>query len=58
MCPACATPNPDQTQFCGECGNRLPVTAADEEQRKTVTMLFSDVTGSTQLGEQLELEPR
>jgi class 3 adenylate cyclase/tetratricopeptide (TPR) repeat protein len=55
-CPACGTPNPDTQKFCGECGARLPATGAGEEQRKTVTVLFSDVTGSTALGERLEPE--
>jgi class 3 adenylate cyclase len=30
--------------------------AVDEEQRKPVTVLFCDVTGSTSLGERLEAE--
>jgi class 3 adenylate cyclase/tetratricopeptide (TPR) repeat protein len=34
----------------------LAASAVDHEQRKTVTVLFSDVTGSTALGEQLEPE--
>jgi class 3 adenylate cyclase len=55
-CPACGTANPDTQKFCGECGAKLPTQAAGEEQRKTVTVLFSDVTGSTALGEQLEAE--
>lgn len=55
-CPACATPNPEASKFCAECGARLPASAVDEEQRKTVTVLFSDVSGSTGLGERLEPE--
>jgi class 3 adenylate cyclase/tetratricopeptide (TPR) repeat protein len=55
-CPACATPNQDESKFCAECGARLPVSVADNEQRKTVTILFADVTGSTALGERTEPE--
>ncbi len=55
-CPACATPNQDDSKFCAECGARLPVTAIDNEQRKTVTILFADVAGSTSLGERMEPE--
>jgi class 3 adenylate cyclase/tetratricopeptide (TPR) repeat protein len=55
-CPACGTANPDASKFCAECGGRLPVGSADQEQRKTVTVLFSDVTGSTALGDRLEPE--
>ena len=55
-CPACATPNQDDSKFCAECGARLPVTGIDIEQRKTVTILFADITGSTALGERMEPE--
>jgi class 3 adenylate cyclase/tetratricopeptide (TPR) repeat protein len=55
-CAACATPNQDESKFCAECGARLPVTVVDNEQRKTVTILFADVTGSTSLGERMEPE--
>jgi len=55
-CPGCGTSNPESQKFCGECGARLPADASGEEQRKTVTILFSDVTGSTALGERLEPE--
>jgi class 3 adenylate cyclase len=55
-CPACGTANADTQKFCGECGARLAVPSTSDEQRKTVTVLFADVTGSTQLGEQLDPE--
>ncbi|HET6815831.1 MAG TPA: adenylate/guanylate cyclase domain-containing protein [Mycobacteriales bacterium] len=55
-CPACGTANPDAAKFCAECGVRLAAGTADQEQRKTVTVLFSDVTGSTALGDRLEPE--
>jgi class 3 adenylate cyclase len=43
-------------QFCASCGHRLDVAAPKEEERKLVTMLFADLTGSTALGEQLDPE--
>jgi class 3 adenylate cyclase/tetratricopeptide (TPR) repeat protein len=56
-CPACGTVNASDARFCSSCGSPLetPSTATDEV-RKTVTVLFCDVTGSTELGEQLDPE--
>jgi class 3 adenylate cyclase len=54
-CPTCGEENPARARFCLACGNQLPV-AADEEERRTMTMLFSDVVGSTMLGERLDPE--
>lgn len=43
--------------MCAECGEDLLGPRADPEQvRRTVTVLFADVTGSTALGEQLDPE--
>lgn len=47
--------NPDSARFCSACGAGLAATAA-REVRKTVTVVFADVTGSTALGEQLDPE--
>ena len=56
-CPNCEAHNPEQAKFCLECGGRL---VADEprprEVRKTVTVLFADVIGSTAMGERLDPE--
>ncbi len=54
-CPACGRDNPDGFRFCGFCASPL---ASDDsrEVRKTVTVLFTDVTGSTALGERLDPE--
>src|SRR5438067_5428372 len=42
-------------RFCPECGT--PAEAADgRERRKVVTVLFCDITGSTELGEQTDPE--
>ena len=54
-CPNCGRENADDVRFCGECGTALAV-AEPREVRKTVTVLFADVTGSTALGEQLDPE--
>ena len=43
--------------FCGFCGAALEAAAAPgREVRKTVTVVFSDVTGSTAMGERLDPE--
>jgi predicted ATPase/class 3 adenylate cyclase len=47
---------PDGAKFCPECGGRVAAVEPSVEQRKTVTVLFSDVTGSTGLGERLDPE--
>jgi class 3 adenylate cyclase/tetratricopeptide (TPR) repeat protein len=54
-CSSCGRPNPDDARFCNSCGAELGAAAA-QEVRKTVTVLFADVTGSTALGEQLDPE--
>jgi class 3 adenylate cyclase/tetratricopeptide (TPR) repeat protein len=53
-CPACGKENPEGFQFCGFC--TAPLTGESREQRKTVTVLFCDVTGSTELGESTDPE--
>ena len=53
-CQRCCADNPDGFRFCGSCGAAI---AVDEgEIRKTVTVLFADITGSTALGERLDSE--
>jgi class 3 adenylate cyclase/tetratricopeptide (TPR) repeat protein len=57
-CPSCGHGHPDGARFCPECGAPLtgaPVTPAPES-RRTVTILFSDIVGSTRLGERLDPE--
>ena len=53
-CPSCGKENPEGFQFCGFC--TAPLTGDSREQRKTVTVLFCDVTGSTALGESTDPE--
>jgi len=56
-CPQCGQENPEGFKFCGSCGAVLAAEApAPREVRKTVTVVFSDVTGSTALGERLDPE--
>jgi class 3 adenylate cyclase/tetratricopeptide (TPR) repeat protein len=57
VCAACGLQNPDAARFCLACGVQF---TADEPTgvatRKTVTVLFCDVAGSTHLGESLDPE--
>src|SRR3954451_6080638 len=54
-CPSCGFGNPDGSRFCNACGGPLAAVPT-REVRKTITVLFADVTGSTALGEQLDPE--
>jgi class 3 adenylate cyclase len=51
-CPRCAEENPDRAKFCLNCA--APLTGETREQRKTVTVLFCDLTGSTALAESMD----
>ena len=56
-CAQCGRANPNEARFCNSCG--APLTAEPDvarEVRKTVTVLFCDVVGSTELGERLDPE--
>jgi len=56
-CPACGLELSGRPKFCPECGTRLDLAPASTgESRRVVTVLFSDVTGSTALGERLDPE--
>jgi len=56
LCPACGRENPADSRFCGSCGAALAEAPPARDVRKTVTVVFCDVTGSTALGEQLDPE--
>jgi class 3 adenylate cyclase/tetratricopeptide (TPR) repeat protein len=56
ICPNCGSENPPDSRFCNRCGAVLAAPAPQTEVRKTVTVLFIDVTGSTDLGERLDPE--
>src|ERR1700736_4562404 len=56
-CSACGKELPGEFPFCPFCGAPIPGgRGASREQRKVVTVLFCDVTGSSALGEQLDPE--
>src|SRR5215469_7027880 len=55
-CPACGEENPAKFRLCGYCGAQLARPVAAEEVRKTVTIVFCDLKGSTSLGERLDSE--
>src|SRR6187431_2455849 len=57
VCPACAGENADDARFCSHCGRSLAAgDAGGKAERRLVTMLFADITGSTPLGEALDPE--
>ncbi len=56
ICRACGEENPERFRLCGFCGTPLAPPQAAPEVRKTVTIVFSDLTGSTALGESLDSE--
>jgi class 3 adenylate cyclase/tetratricopeptide (TPR) repeat protein len=56
-CPSCGAENPTGFRFCGSCGAVLAEAQPAREVRKTVTVLFCDVVGSTALGERVDPEP-
>ena len=56
VCTSCGAEIREGARFCDSCGAPQATPAETEEQRKTVTVLFCDVTGSTALGERLDAE--
>jgi class 3 adenylate cyclase len=55
-CASCGHELPEGAKFCLECGASVAPARAPREQRKTVTILFCDVAGSTELGESTDPE--
>ena len=55
-CPSCGAENREGARFCDSCGGALAEAERPREQRKTVTVLFCDVIGSTARAEQLDPE--
>ena len=56
ICPKCGEENPDRFPLCGFCGTKLAPEIVAEEVRKTVSVIFTDLKGSTALGERLDPE--
>src|SRR6516162_7619672 len=55
-CPSCGEENPDRFRLCGYCGSALVAQPPPQEVRKTVTIVFCDLKGSTELGDRLDSE--
>jgi class 3 adenylate cyclase/tetratricopeptide (TPR) repeat protein len=55
-CPTCGSAVAVGARFCANCGTQLGDLSEAAEERKVVSILFADVTGSTSLGEQLDPE--
>ena len=56
VCSSCGGELSDQFRFCGFCGFPLETSALVKDSRKTVTIVFCDLKGSTNLGEVLDSE--
>jgi class 3 adenylate cyclase/tetratricopeptide (TPR) repeat protein len=56
ICAQCGEENPARARFCLACGSPLAASGTGREVRKTVTVVFSDLVGSTPLGERLDPE--
>jgi class 3 adenylate cyclase/tetratricopeptide (TPR) repeat protein len=56
VCPSCGEENPDRFRLCGFCGTQLAPEAPAQDVRKVVSIVFCDLKGSTNLGEQLDSE--
>jgi class 3 adenylate cyclase len=55
VCGSCGAENLDAARFCMSCA--APLAAGEmREQRKTVTIVFCDLVGSTALGESHDAE--
>ena len=53
-CPACGGAIPDGARFCPSCGR--PVSVAGGEERKLATIVFADLTDSSQLATRMDAE--
>jgi class 3 adenylate cyclase/tetratricopeptide (TPR) repeat protein len=56
VCLACGAEGREGARFCDACGAPLAASLETHEQRKTVTVLFCDIVGSTALGESTDPE--
>src|ERR1044071_7206176 len=55
-CVSCGEANPEGFRVCGYCGAPLTAALPPEGVRKTVTIVFADLEGSTTLGGALDSE--
>src|SRR5919197_5044019 len=56
VCPNCRERSSAKARFCWSCGAPLRAPLERSEIRKTVSIIFCDLAGSTALGERLEAE--
>jgi len=61
VCSNCGKENPDEARFCLACGTAIAEAAsaaptAPTEERKLITVVFTDLVGSTARSEQLDPE--
>ena len=56
ICPSCGEESPERFRRCGFCGAELGPALPPQEVRKTVTVVFADLKGSTALGESIDPE--
>ena len=56
ICGSCGRANDGDARFCAGCGAPLAPRPGGAETRKVVTVVFTDVAGSTALGERLDPE--
>jgi class 3 adenylate cyclase/tetratricopeptide (TPR) repeat protein len=55
VCSSCGVENATNSRFCRACGSPIP-DAHGAETRKVVTILFTDLAGSTAMGSRLDPE--
>ncbi|HEU5199222.1 MAG TPA: adenylate/guanylate cyclase domain-containing protein, partial [Ktedonobacterales bacterium] len=67
-CPACGAANAPTAKYCNECGSLLSaakppaaaqipsLAALETEERRIVTILFADMTGSTSIADRMDPE--
>jgi class 3 adenylate cyclase/tetratricopeptide (TPR) repeat protein len=55
-CNTCGQENPDAARFCLACGSPLLAPQPVIEERKVITVLFTDIVGSTARAEQMDPE--
>ena len=56
VCSACGHENVEEARFCNSCGQSLITASESREERKTVTVVFADLVGSTARAESLDPE--